>query len=483
MQNDIYPIAYAGWIKSEDIRRKSSSGGVFSGIAEYVLNKNGVVIGCALDSEMRARHIAISELVGLEPLRGSKYVQSSKGDIFIKVLEYLKSGIKVLFVGTPCECGGLKSFLEISGVKDPDIILCDFICHGVPSPMIFESYISNIEQSTKGKVTDYKFRLKDYGWNQSGLQLGVRYEINSKEVIRKYPAFKDPFMCGFLEDIFLRPSCYKCRFKMEKHDFCDITVADFWGVNSIDKSLNDQKGTSLILDHNDRSRELIESLKDLKLNPVRVSDAIKRNRTITKSAEIPAERSHFFRAYYAKGYEYVEKKYMNSWKWAVKTAWKMIFGIIERLLKWFFSLFGLHLKDNQLFVIRQFIQFCMVGVSNALVSYLLNVTVITLTRPYDIRYDYMIANITAFVLSVLWSYHWNNRYVFAEGEEKRHRIHTLTKAYLTYAFSGIVLNNVLSTIWINILGLSKYVAPLLNIPFTMPVNFLISKFWTYKHDK
>lgn len=483
MADNDYPIAYAGFITSEEIRKKSSSGGVFSALALYVLNANGVVAGCALDRDMKAVHVIAECEADLEPLRGSKYVQSHKGDIYTKVLEHLKLGSKVLFVGTPCECGGIKSLVDASGTDASQLILCDFICHGVPSPMIFDSYLKNTEKKLNDKITDYRFRLKDHGWNQSGLQLGVRFETKNNNVVRRYPAYKDPFMCGFLEDIYLRPSCYDCRFKTAKQDFCDITIADFWGIDKVDKTLNDGKGISLILAHNDKSQKMLEAIDDLALTRVDAMKALKGNKTIIKSAELPAERTHFFKAYASKGYEYAEKKYMNTAKWVVKTSWRVLHRIIETVLERVFALAGIHLNERQLFVTGQFIQFCMVGVSNALVSYLLNISVITLTRPYGIKYDYMIANVTAFVLSVLWSYHWNNRYVFAEGEEKRHKTRTLTKAYLTYAFSGIVLNNLLSTLWIGVLGLSKYIAPLLNIPFTMPVNFLISKFWTYRHDR
>ena len=130
----------------------------------------------------------------------------------------------------------------------------------------------------------------------------------------------------------------------------------------------------------------------------------------------------------------------------------------------------------------QFIKFGIVGVSNTLVSYLLNLLCLFVLDKYDVTYDYVIANTVAFVLSVLWSFYWNERFVFTEHNEdyKSNKIVRLLKMYLSYGFTGIILNNVLSYVWISVLGISKVIAPLINSAIGVPINYVINKKWTFE---
>ena len=130
----------------------------------------------------------------------------------------------------------------------------------------------------------------------------------------------------------------------------------------------------------------------------------------------------------------------------------------------------------------QFVKFGIVGVSNTLVSYLLNLLCLFALAKYDVTYDYVIANTVAFVLSVLWSFYWNERFVFTEKQEdyRSNRLVRLLKMYLSYGFTGIILNNVLSYVWISVLGISKVVAPLINSAVGVPINYVINKKWTFE---
>lgn len=132
----------------------------------------------------------------------------------------------------------------------------------------------------------------------------------------------------------------------------------------------------------------------------------------------------------------------------------------------------------------QFIKFNIVGVSNTAISYLLNVVVLFLLQPYQVIWDYIAGNIISFILSVLWAFYWNNRMVFTV-EQGNHRSiwKTLLKTYIAYGFTGIILNNILSWLWISVIGISKYIAPLINLIFSVPLNFIINKLWTFKSDK
>ncbi len=146
------------------------------------------------------------------------------------------------------------------------------------------------------------------------------------------------------------------------------------------------------------------------------------------------------------------------------------------------KLFHIEWTEEKWTSFMQFVKFCLVGVSNTIVSYLLNIAVLFLLKDAGLSFDYVIANIVAFVLSVLWSFFWNNRFVFTKEEgEKRSVWKTLLKTYVAYSVTGIVLCNILSYIWIDVFGISKLIAPLINLIISVPINFLLNKLWAYKN--
>lgn len=156
----------------------------------------------------------------------------------------------------------------------------------------------------------------------------------------------------------------------------------------------------------------------------------------------------------------------------------------ERLyqyLKKLLEIINVELSEDRWIGLLQFIKFGIVGVSNTVIGYVLNVLVLLVLRTWEVYWDFIAANIVAFVLSVLWSFYWNNRFVFIVQEgEKRNIGKTLVKTYLSYGFTGIILNNILSWLWIGVFGISKYVAPLINLIISVPLNFVINKFWAFK---
>lgn len=129
----------------------------------------------------------------------------------------------------------------------------------------------------------------------------------------------------------------------------------------------------------------------------------------------------------------------------------------------------------------QFIKFGIVGVSNTVIGYVLNVLVLLALRSWEVSWDFVVANVVAFVLSVLWSFYWNNRFVFTVKDSKRRKLgYALIKSYISYGFTGIFLNNILSWVWISVFCISKYIAPLINLLISVPINFMMNKFWTFK---
>ena len=316
------PIAYGGWHKDNDIRSDSSSGAAFTLFAEYILRRGGIVYGCMLNEDMEAVHVGIESMDELYKLRGSKYVQSRINGVYEQIRTYLQNGRSILFVGTPCQAAGLHSFL---GNSYENLYVIDFICHGVPSPKLFRAYIDDIEQKHGKKVTAYKFRNKDHGWNQTGIQLGTKISFQNGTDIRNYPAFRDHYMNAFLDNVCLRPSCYMCGFKDAVKYYADFTIADFWGVNHVSKKLNDGKGTSLILVHNSRANELWEEVsKNFYYEQVDFQQAICRNRSLIQSAGLNNNRNRFYEELDEKGYRYVKYKYMLALTWGIHKVMGML---------------------------------------------------------------------------------------------------------------------------------------------------------------
>lgn len=154
---------------------------------------------------------------------------------------------------------------------------------------------------------------------------------------------------------------------------------------------------------------------------------------------------------------------------------------IKQVIISIFHLFHIEITNNKAESILQFVKFGIVGLSNTVLSYVLNILVLVFLQQYQVQWDYIVGNIVAFVLSVLWSFYWNNRFVFTVSEGEQRSIgKTLLKTYISYGFTGIILNNILSWLWIDILGISKYIAPLINLVISVPINFIINKMWAFR---
>lgn len=282
---DSKKIAYAGMNKDEQIRIKSSSGGIFSILAEYIIKNNGVVYGAGFDEDFNIKHKRILYNTDLDLLRGSKYVQSSIGDIYKQVKNDLESNMLVLFTGTPCQVEGLRSYLK---KEYANLITMDFICHGVPSPLVWKKYLEEIKKSKQENIKNIYFRNKDIGWKVFSLKIIFDEKIYSNNLNN------DLFMKGFLQDVYLRPSCYSCKFK-KINRISDITVADFWGIENILPKMDDDKGTSLIVVHSEKGKQLFDKLSEkMILNEVDLNEAIKYNPSMISSVKYNEKRNSFF---------------------------------------------------------------------------------------------------------------------------------------------------------------------------------------------
>ena len=281
------PKAYACINKDDNIRLRSSSGGLFSIIAEKILDDDGIVFGVGLNEKFKVMHNYIENKKEIERFRGSKYVQSKIGNTFRQVQNFLKQGRRVLFTGTPCQVAGLKSFL---GKEHKNLICIDNICHGVPSPKVWNEYIIFRKNMVGWPVRKIAFRQKNDGWKRYSISITYMNDMEYRQTHDK-----DLYMKAFLKNICLRPSCYDCQFKGLNRQ-SDITLADFWGIQHLLPEMDDDKGTSLIFINSDKGYAMFEKIKtNLFYKEVDINQVIQYNPSSIKSVAFNPKREGFFK--------------------------------------------------------------------------------------------------------------------------------------------------------------------------------------------
>lgn len=250
-------VCYAIWNRIEEDRMNSSSGGVFSALANKTIKEEGIVYGAAWNKNMQLKHIGIDDVKFLDSLRRSKYVQSNTDEIYKDVKIQVKSGRKTLFCGTPCQIAGLLSFL---GKRYSNLITIGVVCHGVPSQISFDKYIREIEKEEKVKVYDCNFRSKDRGW-RTGLNLLVYGKtMMNKDIIINKITSGNSYFNAFLKQYFLRESCYNCPFKRDNREDCaDIMLSDFWSLWSAVPwgEVDFGKGISAVITNTENGRDYL----------------------------------------------------------------------------------------------------------------------------------------------------------------------------------------------------------------------------------
>lgn len=294
-----FPIAYGAIINDEYIRSNSRSGGLFTAISDYVLQRGGSVYGAILDENLLVKHIRTIDYKTRDKCRESKYIQSSMNDCYRNVREDLSAGLDVLFSGTSCQVKGILNYL---GEDYDKLITTDILCHGVASPKIWKDYLKWQEDNNDGNIIDAKFRnKKDYGWSEHVESMCFKdgRQINSKifaELYYKHNA--------------LRPCCYECKYKRYVHPG-DITLGDFWEIKNIDPDYDDNKGLSLVLINNDKGKRVFETIKG---NLIYKEFDYKK--TFRKSMLVPypepVGRDDFWRNYQKNGFEYVVSLLKNG---------------------------------------------------------------------------------------------------------------------------------------------------------------------------
>lgn len=280
--------AYAAINPDEAIRKQSSSGGIFTSIAESVINKGGVVFGAQFNNKWEVVHTYTETLQGLQAYRGSKYVQSRIAESYTQTEFFLKQGRVVLFSGTSCQIAGLNHYLR----KEYDnLITVDVVCHGVPSPKLWREYLS---KAISGEISHINMKDKSHSWR------GYYITINSKKKTISERATKNKYMLAFYPlNLSLRPSCYKCPSKAGRSE-SDITLADYWGVEKLIPNMDDGRGTSLVCVNTEKGASILQSLP-LKIVPADYAASVHFNACMVKSTEEPAKRDIFWDDYRNRG--------------------------------------------------------------------------------------------------------------------------------------------------------------------------------------
>ena len=316
-------VTLAAVNSDESVRLASSSGGIFTLLAERTIDNGGVVFGAAFDENWDVKHICIDSKSELPKLRGSKYVQSIIGNCYKEAKTYLDTGKEVLFSGTPCQIAGLKRFLhkEYKNLKTVDVV-----CHGAPSPLAWRKYLDEVSSMYNiAQVTDIKFRDKTEGWKNFSLSIKYKDKEGAEKTFRE-TLNENVFMRCFLSNLCLRPSCYACPARNGKSG-SDITLADLWGTENICPGLDDDKGVSLVL-----LRNKDFTLPGFEKKDIEYSKAVMYNPSIESDVTLPNKRDRFFRLLHRGGILKATVKCTTKSRFEVLIE-KIIWNIKNRILK------------------------------------------------------------------------------------------------------------------------------------------------------
>ena len=312
---------YAAINKDAVELKNSASGGAFSALAHWTIDNGGVVFGCAWDDKLMPRHIKINSLEQIGCLQGSKYVQGRIGTAYKEIKKCLDRGEFVLFSGTPCQCDGLRRYLQ----KDYERLICvELICHGAPSALFFREYLDLLEQKINGKILDVKFRDKKRGW---GALLHIIYKDKHNRKRDKYLTTDESFYYHYFWGANLyRESCYKCLYS-ELPRKSDLTIGDFWGIQKLYPNLDYNKGVSVMIASTAKGKRTVLLLKDyLELYKADIENASAENGQLVKTSTKGGDTERLWKLYDEEGIKKIQEDYIE------KNYKKIIVGRIKRYI-------------------------------------------------------------------------------------------------------------------------------------------------------
>ena len=280
---------YAAVCNDEEVRHTSSSGGVFSLLAEQVLAEGGAVFGAAFDDDFSVHHVMIERREDLHLVKGSKYLQSRIENTYAEAEKILKSGRFVLFSGTGCQIAGLKNFLKR---EYNSLYTIDVFCHGVPSPAVWQKYLDAKKEAYQSKINHVNFRYKVPSWR--GYSVKVSFDNGEESCVGHGD---DDYIKLFLSEICLRPSCYDCKFR-ESSSGADLTIGDAWGVENWMPHMDDNKGTSVVVVNTEKAQKLLMDIMPYMVcAEANCKTALYSNKMYYKSVKPHPNRKNFFAAF------------------------------------------------------------------------------------------------------------------------------------------------------------------------------------------
>lgn len=288
-------------VKNKNTLYNSTSGGAFSVLSDLILDKGGVVVGAMMESDFMVRHVVATTKEERDRMRGSKYVQSDIGFVFREIKKYLQEERYVMFVGTPCQTAGLLSFLGTDSQEN--LLVVDFLCHGVPNNRFFKEHIKYLQSRRKKRIVGYTFRSKIFGWYPSSTE-GIVYEDHKFSFARDVQSY-----CSFFySNVSLRASCMNCKYR-SYYRYSDITIADFWQIEHITGKTNNT-GVSFVLSHNEKGSVYIDQAnKVADVNDFSVEKILFRIATTPAVSKFDTKK--FWELFHTKGYEGVVAKYVD----------------------------------------------------------------------------------------------------------------------------------------------------------------------------
>ena len=320
---------YAAKNSDDDIRLKSSSGGIFTLLAEQTIKGGGVVFGACWDKDWNVKHDYIDNISDLQRFRSSKYLQSVIGDNYLKAEQFLKIGRKVMFTGTPCQIAGLKHFLR---KEYHNLLAVEVICHSVPSPGVWQQYLTTRLHTLKWNKSDIRnisFRDKKTGWKTYSFVIENNDGNSFAELSNK-----NAFMRGFLADLYTRPSCHACPAKQLRSG-SDLTLGDFWGIESLMPEIDDDKGVSAIIVNSDKGKQVLHNI-NVELYEVQYDELTTRNPALVKSFPITPKRIEFFKedgSTFEEKVKRLAKKPFSMKTLAYRIVRKIIPNVVQEKLK------------------------------------------------------------------------------------------------------------------------------------------------------
>lgn len=317
------PAAFAAWNRDDAIRKDSTSGGVFTALADHVLESGGVVFGAAMDGKQHLRHVACFRKEDLWRLRGAKYVQSDMGETFREVKAALAAQRMVLFSGTPCQVDGLYHYL---GCRPENLITCDLVCHGVPSPGVWEDMARSIERRKRKGLQAVRFRNKVTGWKNSHFTA-----VYDDGTVDTAPLFSTEYGRAFGRALFLRPSCHHCAYTNLNRPG-DFTLGDFWGLRPDELPDQQEKGINLLLVNTAHGSHMFDQLP-LSRQAFPIERAVAGNPRLATPIAQPADRAAFFAAYALEPFDKVRKRFCALPPLPVRAAGKVLSPEVKAKLR------------------------------------------------------------------------------------------------------------------------------------------------------